>query len=73
MVAWMLTVADLVVRKLSDAGVRTLFGVPGGGGTWISSMRPAAHDCHSFSHLRKRPPRLRRWRRPKSPDGSARA
>jgi acetolactate synthase I/II/III large subunit len=32
MVARMLTVADLVVRKLSDAGVRTLFGMPGGGG-----------------------------------------
>src|SRR5262245_9611764 len=25
------TVADLVVRRLKEAGVRTLFGVPGGG------------------------------------------
>jgi acetolactate synthase-1/2/3 large subunit len=28
----MATVADLVIRKLRDAGVRALFGVPGGGG-----------------------------------------
>ena len=28
----MATVADLIVRKLAGAGVRALFGVPGGGG-----------------------------------------
>src|ERR1022692_4290254 len=32
MTAFMSTVADYIVSRLKDAGIRTLFGVPGGGG-----------------------------------------